>query len=179
MFKQLFLFVEGPDDERFCRSVVEPLVQSVFQQVKYILYAKMKSIEVAKTIKGIMHIPAVSYLFVHDLDEHPCVAICKEKILERFNQTLHPDHVIIVKREIESWYLAGVNQSHCRKFKKKYLKDTEKVNKEKFNALRPEAVVRTDFLKELLIIFSVEEAKERNNSFSYFYNKFLSGNHPH
>lgn len=174
MFRQLFLFLEGPDDERFCRTVLEPILKEHFQEIKYIHYAKKKPKDVAKFLKSMAYIPGAAFIFLHDLVEHPCFTICKEKIIEKFSQALDQNAIVIAKQEIESWYLAGIDRSHCERLKIKYVKDTEKVNKEKFNNIIPKTFIRTDFMIEILKVFSIEEAKERNNSFLYFHSKYLA-----
>lgn len=174
MFKRLFLFVEGPDDERFCRTVLESILKGHFQEIKYVHYAKKKPIDVAKFLRSMVHIPSPAFIFMHDLDEHPCVTTCKEKIIEKFSHTLDQNAIVIAKQEIESWYLAGIELGHCKRLKVKYIKDTEKVNKEKFNTLIPKTFIRTDFMIELLKVFSIEVAKERNHSFLYFHDKYLA-----
>ncbi len=174
MFKRLFLFVEGPDDERFCRAVAEPMLKLHFQEIKYINFANRKPADIEKFLKSIPRIPHADYIFMHDLDEHPCVTACKQKLIKKFSNALLPDQAIIAKQEIESWYLAGIPKENCKKLKLKFLKDTQKVNKEKFNTLIPLSFIRTDFMVELLKTFSIEEAKSRNDSFCYFCDKHLS-----
>lgn len=49
-YKVLYLFVEGPDDERFFRSVIEPLIGERFDFVKYILYAQQSKEDFEKLI---------------------------------------------------------------------------------------------------------------------------------
>jgi len=86
----------------------------------------------------------------------------------------------VVKIEIESWYLALLDNNTCRKFKIKLskIKNTDHITKEQFNALIPKKFdSRVDFMIEILDCASIETARQRNTSFKYFIdniNKYCS-----
>ena len=84
------------------------------------------------------------------------------------------DKIIVVIKEIESWYLAGLDNEVCRQLKINNFADTDNVTKEKFNALIPKKFTsRIDFMLEILKNFSIEIAKQKNNSFRYFVEKYV------
>ena len=92
-------------------------------------------------------------------------------------QKKHPNidksKIIVVIKEIESWYLAGLDNKVCRQLKINNFADTDNVTKEKFNALIPKKFTsRIDFMSEILKYFSIEIAKQKNNSFQYFVEKY-------
>jgi len=81
--------------------------------------------------------------------------------------------MIVVVKEIEGWYLAGLDNKVCKQFKIDSFANTDNVTKEKFNALIPKKFTsRVDFISEILKNFSIEIAKQKNNSFQYFAKKY-------
>ena len=88
-------------------------------------------------------------------------------------ENIDNDKMIVVIKEIESWYLAGLDNEVCRQLKINNFADTDNVTKEKFNALIPKKFTsRIDFMSEILKYFSIEIAKQKNNSFQYFVEKY-------
>ena len=72
-------------------------------------------------------------------------------------------------REIESWYLAGLDDKSCKELGLKPFKDTDGVTKEDFNKLIPKRFnSRIDFMVEIIKRFTTKTAKQENRSFSYF-----------
>ena len=65
----------------------------------------------------------VDTLLVVDLDDSPCVTDRKERVLSRFRALegklesetgpSFPTQVLIVCKEIEGWYLAGLSDESC------------------------------------------------------------------
>ncbi|MGB9878320.1 MAG: hypothetical protein ACPLPS_11195, partial [bacterium] len=68
---------------------------------------------------------------------------------------LNRDRILIVVKEIESWYLAGLCDSNRKKLRIKHSPTTDDLTKEKFNALIPKKFVsRRSFMQALLDTFS-------------------------
>ena len=67
-FKQLFIFVEGPDDERFINKIVRPYLENTYTIIKFIKYATMTKIAVEGIIKTCKQKVAYDYLFVCDTE---------------------------------------------------------------------------------------------------------------
>lgn len=86
----------------------------------------------------------------------------------------------MVVKEIEGWYLAGLGNTEAEKFKIRTFSETDTITKEQFNALIPKTFdSRIDFMLEILRIFSIEIAKQKNRSFRYCIEKYnceASGN---
>lgn len=76
-------------------------------------------------------------------------------------------------KEIESWYLAGLDAQACKEFNIHNVPETDSITKEQFDALIPEKFIsRIDFMLEILKVFSIESAKQKNMSFKYFIMKY-------
>lgn len=170
LYKRLFIWVEGDDDERFFRRILSSKLQEKYDTVEIRKYATMKKEKFDSFIESIKAIGA-DYIYVTDINDCPCITAKKEETLNIF-RNIDKDKIIVVIKEIESWYLAGLNNEKCRKFSIRNLDNTDNVTKENFNALIPKKFTsRIDFMLEILKVFSIEVAKQKNNSFRYFVEK--------
>lgn len=170
----LIIFVEGNDDERFFERIVVPVLKKKFDSVKLVKYAQMKKERLENYIRSITS-AGWDYIYVTDMDDSPCITAKKQQI-QNYLPNIDPKRIVVVIREIESWYLAGLNKDKSRdlKIKERKLKNTENITKEQFNRLIPEKYSRINFMIELLENFSIETAKQKNRSFKYFVEKFCS-----
>ena len=178
-YKVLYLFVEGPDDERFFRSVIEPLIGERFDFVKYILYAQQSKAIIESLIKPLNHNQNHRYLFICDMDARGdatyCVSRRKDKEHTAFGSNILKERIIVVREEIESWYYAGIVENDLQKMKMKSTSSTENLTKEDFEKLIPTSFTsKTDFMIEILKIFSTQTASEQNPSFHYLLRKLES-----
>lgn len=177
---RLFIFVEGNDDEEFFKRIIQPKLEERYASVRIIKYAEKKQDEIAKYLKGILGMNA-EYIYVADINNSPCITDKKEKIYNKVVGS-SKERIIVVRKEIESWYLAGLDLENSRRLGIYYEHRTDDVNKEKFNSsiskrrYKSKRIYesRISVMQEILKHFSIEEAKNRNNSFRYFYNKYLS-----
>lgn len=171
--KRLYIWVEGNDDLRFFTRVVKPRLQDKYQDIRIRKYMKMKKKKVnyfLESIKGMRD----DYIFVGDIDSSTCVTTKKGE-LKGVYEKVDTDKIVVVKREIESWYLAGLDDMNAKKVGIPPLMNTEDITKEHFNALVPHRFdSRIDFMMEILKLFSVETAKKKNGSFKYFIEKHVS-----
>jgi len=177
-YKRLFIFVEGPYDKKFFTEIVIPKLRNKYDLIKCIVYAEEEPKEIYKQyIKSIKSMG--EYIFVTDLDEAPCVTSRKNKKQEIYNQKLDDRRIIVVKKEIESWIIAGITEQSRRKLRIRgsIPSSTENFKKEQFKSLQPSKFdSEIDFRAEILKKFSVDQAKNRNASFKYFFNKFIENN---
>ena len=112
------------------------------------------------------------YIYLADINDYPCITAKKGEIQRKY-KNIDCNKIVIVVREIESWYLAGLDIMACNKLRISTFSNTNDVSKEKFNNLIPkEFTSRIDFMLEILKNFSIEIAKHKNTSFQYFLNKF-------
>lgn len=82
--------------------------------------------------------------------------------------------IIVVSKEIESWYLAGLTADCETALKVKCPGSTDNLTKEDLDRLRPSRFDSDlDLLLELLKCFDAMTACKRNKSFDYFHRRFL------
>jgi hypothetical protein len=169
-YKRLYIFVEGKDDKRFFGGIVTPLFEGKYDQVDVLEYAQVQKENVNKFIRNIKEMNA-DYIFVSDIDNAPCVTARKQYIQSKFKE-IDKDRIIVVIREIESWYLAVLDDKSSKSFGIRYSNTTDNVTKEQFNDLIPRKFdSRIDFMQEILKCFNLETGKHRNTSFRYFLDK--------
>ena len=173
--KKLYIFVEGNDDELFCKAIIIPLLSERYSDVEIIQYAQMKKEKAELFILSINTLK-FDYLLFADLDYHRSIKQ-KKKLLEMRFSNLNPELIYIVIMEIESWYFAGISDEQSRELGIKPLKSTNELSKEEFNLLyHKKFKSRIDFMLELLKDYSVKTAIQKNESFAFFINHFLFSN---
>lgn len=165
------MFVEGTDDERFFETVIMPQLEKKYDWVSLQRYAQTSSKKTKSFIANLPNIGA-DYIIVADMDECPCITVRKQKTREKL-PLVEADHVIVVTKEIESWYLAGLDTAECQALGLPQMSSTEAVFKEDFDSLMPDRFdSRIDFMVEVLKRFSPEVAKSKNASFKYLLEKY-------
>jgi hypothetical protein len=165
--KRLFILVEGNDDERFFKRIIVPLFLPRYDSVELIMYAGMKSEKVCRFIRSFtsMH---NDLILVADIDQAPNVWVKKEILKQRFC-TVDTDQIFVIIQEIESWYLAGLDDPTSKRLGLRPLHSTNHVTKEIFNKKIPGAYSsRLQFMFDILNNYSIPVAKEKNRSFRHF-----------
>ena len=166
-FRRFTLFVEGDDDQRFANSILRPLLEPVCDYLEIYRYAQKRPSDVRRYIRSLDRIPDANYLFIADFDQGPCVTLKKSRLIDRYG-SLEPEWILIVRREIESWYLAGLDADSCSELGIQFLRDTNDATKEGFDDLIPLRFEdRVDFMLEVLSKYDIETARGRNESFDY------------
>jgi hypothetical protein len=169
-YKKIFIFVEGYDDLLFFEKIIKPLLSPNYKKIFLIQHARMKFKNKYKFINSIKEMNA-DYLYVVDIDYFPCVQARKQDIL-RHLENVEPKNIIVVIKEIESWYLAGIGKKRTTKLKIPLLENTNFVTKEYFNAIIPNSFnSRHNFMNELLKKYDILVAAQKNESFAYFLKK--------
>ncbi|MEA1868571.1 MAG: hypothetical protein U9N09_00165 [Euryarchaeota archaeon] len=149
-YKLLFILIEGDDDERFFESVVEPFLQERYSVIKFWQYAEENGKRKVNFIKSINSMKA-DYICVGDIDDVPCITAKKEKITDDFGKKITTDKIVIVIREIEGWYLAGLDKKASKKIGiRKKIGTTDNITKEYFNQLIPKKMPRPEFMQKIL-----------------------------
>jgi hypothetical protein len=88
------------------------------------------------------------YFLLGDLNAYPCFPKKKEALLKAFTE-LEREKTLIVVREIESWYLAGLGESNPLGVQ--VPTDTSSLTKEQFNDTMPKGFdSRIAYLIEVL-----------------------------
>jgi hypothetical protein len=176
-YKQLYFFVEGPDDERYIEKVIKPVLESQYDMIKVIRYAKLPKIVIENFIRTYKNQPSSDYLFLCDMDargDQSCITKRKEKERNKYGNLINSDKLIVVKEEIESWYLAGITTDNATKFKIKTFADTESITKEEFRQMIPKKFLSSnDFMVEILKEYSLEQAQKVNGTLNYFIKKHI------
>jgi hypothetical protein len=172
----LYIWVEGDDDERFLSNVVKPAFLASYDDVKFVRYRQMPPKKVRAFLRTIKRIQkkqkAAEYIFVADVNREPCVSAKKQKLLNQYRE-LERDKILVVVKEIEAWFLAGLTQAACRQLDITYLSNTDGTTKEQFGDLRQNKYdSKVDFQQEILRLFDIETARKKNTSFDYFMRKF-------
>jgi hypothetical protein len=171
MKKRLFILVEGGDDVRFFGRIVKPFFVSEYDSVEIIPYACIKREKVNNFLKSVvlMH---NDYIFVSDIDFEHSVRDKKQILYHRFSQ-INGSSIVIVIREIESWYLAGLPPDAAAHMGIMPFNSTDDLTKEDFNSMIPRQFdSRIDFMFEILKYFSLERAAQKNRSFQFFIRRY-------
>jgi hypothetical protein len=167
----LYVFIEGNDDERFFETVIKPIFEKKYDSVIPWKYACEKNEKCVNFLRSIESMGA-DYIILTDNDGSPCVTDRKQNLQHDITNIKY-EKVIVVIWEIESWYLAGLNDSSSKKLGIKSFTNTEHINKSAFNDLIPKKFEsRIDFMIEVLKHFCADTAIMKNNSFKYFFEKF-------
>lgn len=171
MKRRLFILVEGEDDVRFFGRIVKPRFVHRYDSVEIVPYASTKREKVSRFISSI-RLMKNDYIFVADIDTESSVRDKKQVLYYRYSG-VDGGHIVIVIREIESWYLAGLPAGIARHLGVPHVPATDDITKEDFNTMIPKKFSsRIDFMFEVLKFFSLQEAVERNRSLSYFYHHY-------
>ncbi len=170
MYKRLFIWVEGDDDERFFNKILMPYLKTRYDLIDIVKYAQTKRDKINNFIKSIKDMGA-DYIYARDINNARCITDKKQHIKDDLTNT-DVKNIVIVVKEIESWYLAGLSDRSCKKLGVRFNQATDNIAKEDFNRLVPKKFDRSDFMMEILKCFCFETAKKRNKSFNYFSQKY-------
>jgi hypothetical protein len=163
--------VEGEDDVRFFGRIIKPLLVPRYDSVEIIPYACIKREKVNKFLQSVSQMKN-DYIFVADIDFEHSVRDKKQILYYRFNN-IDGRSIVIVIKEIESWYYAGISGDLARELGITDLSSTNELTKEDFNNLIPRRFdSRIDFMFEILKSFSLETAARKNNSFHFFVDRY-------
>lgn len=171
MKKRLFILVEGEDDVRFFGRIIKPLFVSRYESVEIIPYASIKRVKVNNFLKSVRQMNN-DYIFVADIDSERSVRDKKQILYSHFDN-ISGHSIVIVIKEIESWYYAGLSAVAARALGVEERLATDEMFKEEFNSLMPRNFdSRIDFMFEILKSFSLETAILKNYSFKFFVERY-------
>ncbi|MGB7789072.1 hypothetical protein [Methanoregula sp.] len=171
MKRRLFIMVEGQDDVRFFGRIVKPLLAPRYDSVEIIPYACIKRDKVNRFLQSVRQMNN-DYIFVADIDFEHSVRDKKQILYYRFSN-IDSKSIVIVIKEIESWYYAGISGDLARELGITDPASTDELTKEDFNRLIPRRFdSRIDFMFEILKSFSIETAARRNHSFDFFASRY-------
>ncbi|MBA7514464.1 hypothetical protein ES705_06493 [subsurface metagenome] len=166
-YRRLFIWVEGGDDLRFFDRIIKPMLKGKYDLVEVRSYAKLRKEKISSFLKSIKSMKA-GYIYVTDINDSPCITARKQEILDEV-KNVDENRIVVVIKEIEGWYLAGLGIRQCKDLGICTLNSTDKITKEQFDGLIPrEFYSRINFMLEILNCFSISVAKQKNRSFKYF-----------
>ena len=175
-YKECYIFVEGVNDLRFFEKIILPKLKKNYDMVYFKQYAQVNNVEIDKFISSIKSMNKkyqADYIFVTDIDNSPCITEKKNDICSSYKE-LESHKVAIVIKEIEGWYLAGIDPGTQKKFlKKKKLGNTDSICKEDFVNMLLKTDREINCRIEITRTFSIEKAMQNNTSFKYFCEKYL------
>jgi len=171
MYRRMHVLVEGRDDKEFFKAVVVPILEEQYDHVQIWEYAG-KTLEKRRKYVTSIRAMEADYLFVADINSSPCVTQKKSDLVERHNGAIDANNVIIVVKEIESWYLAGLGDEQAQEIGVRSDPDTNDITKELFRHAMPKQFEHSvvDFMAEILNRFDLDTAKSKNRSFCYLMN---------
>ena len=112
------------------------------------------------------------YIFVADIDTEQSVRDKKQLLYSHFSH-IDGGSIIVVIKEIESWYYAGLSIESVQNLTVPNLSFTDDLTKEDFNRLIPKKYdSRIDFMFEILKYFSIDTAGKKNHSFRFFVERY-------
>lgn len=170
-YSEIYFFVEGLDDERFIRMIVASLIDKKHRCSLH-QYSGMSKKKIKDFLNSIKAMNYADYFFLRDINSSSCITKKKSDLRDVYTNRLDENRIIVVIKEIESWYLAGLDDKKCKELGIKPFRDTDSITKEQFNdIIPPKFDSRIDFMAEVLKRFSIETAKSKNKSFQYFMEK--------
>jgi hypothetical protein len=112
------------------------------------------------------------YIFVTDMDNAHSIRDKKQLLYYRFSD-IRDGAIVVVIKEIESWYYAGLSPESAHALGVHSFPSTDEMSKEDFNQLIPRKFdSRIDFMYEILKYYSVGTAALRNRSFGFFVSRY-------
>jgi len=169
-YSRLWILVEGNDDEKLVEKI-KPVFEKKYEFVQIWKYAQEPQKRIRGFLKSINSMRS-DYFFLRDINQSPCITARKENVGNTYGPIIDLNKVVVVIKEIESWYLAGLEKKDSRELDFEDLNKTDDITKERFDSSIPAKFdSRIDFMQEILKRFSIETAKEKNTSFDYFMSK--------
>ena len=164
--------MEGEDDERFFDRIIKTELSKKHSKVKVFKYAQNTRPTLEKFVTTLKK-SGTAYIFFSDMDRVTCYTKKKEVIKSKIIKNIDSTRIIIVKTEIESWYLAGLNRHDAASLNIQHFSNTGDITKEDFARICDKYTSRIDCMANILEKFSINVAKKQNQSFKYFCDKFL------
>lgn len=175
--KRLAILIEGNRDEDFIKWIVKPIMigASKYSDISTYKFARMPKhinesyVETVLDMKG-------DILCLTDITGFQRKKDKKKQVQQDHIGNIGNDKVVIVIREIESWYLAGVNSSCCRRLRIDHYHMTDSIDKEKFHEIiaKSKFKPRVACCLEILRNYDITLAKQRNRSFNCFHEMHMS-----
>ena len=174
-YKKLFLFLEGDDDERYFNYLLLELFKKKVSEIQIWKYANKAIEKKKKFVNTINSVDFWDFIFFIDYDSSTCITMKKENIIKQLINVAKKNIIIIIE-EIESWYLAGVDNDFLREIGCQKLMDRRSIylTKEIFNSMIPLKMPRINFMRKILENYDIDKAIKNNSSLEYLFRKILN-----
>ena len=157
----LYVFVEGQDDER----LIEKIFEKCFKKFNPIIFKYIHAdVSMVRDLICRLNSNNENYVMLVDRDDATCIPGRKRTRIHTYD--VREENVFVVDISIESWYVSGVNHP---KFDLSSIR-SETINKDEFDHV----VHRHNHTPEMIEItkkFDTGLAISKNYSFKYFYKK--------
>ena len=174
-YSELYILIEGDNDERFVEWVVKPILDNQYDYIGYYQYSQRPKRKIKQFVRSIRSRKA-SLLCLTDIDAHPCVTARKQTIKEKKFGRVDDKEIVVVKKVIEGWYLAGLSSERCRILKIPLFDNTDTMVKQKCEDLLYKSKLGCTISCKIEILknYDFATAISKNKSFNYFYGKHLN-----
>ena len=157
---------------RFFENVLKAKFMKKYDKIKPYQYSGMPKKTREKFVKSLEQSNS-DYIIFSDFDMASCITKSKVNLQTKIS-TADLAKIAIVKTEIESWYLAGLDNQSTRKLGIPFYPNTENITKEQFEKVQPKKFTsKIDFMQDILKLFNFDVAKRQNDSFRYVWQKFI------
>ena len=171
----LFLIIEGENDERFFKNVFQPILKEKYNTISYYQYCQEKKSNFEKFL-NYLKIKDIDYYIFGDINNCTCITMKKNCILKRTNNKAEINNIFIIIKEIESWYIAGIENEDLKIIGiNKNIRNTDDLTLEKLYEIIPEKYKSKMilFFRVILKRYDIKTAIQKNTSFRYVYNKII------
>ena len=180
---KLLILVEWEYDTLFFNKIILEYLEQSYDKIEFFEYARIPDKITENIIKSKVEMN-FNYIYLKDLDASSCFPEKKDFIITSI-PTLNNEKIVVVIKEIESWMIAGIVKEILYDLgSKKEIVTSLGIHKRRFcsndfyandfDKLVPRLMSKKLFVMNLLDFYDIRMAKERNNSFKYFFEKFLS-----
>jgi len=167
---QLFLIIEGLDDRQLFEAVIILRLTNHYDDIR-IIESSQKTKEFLRNLVRTCNHRQVDYWKINDIDGSPCITQKKESLRGR-NPDVPVDRILVVVKEIEGWYTAGLTNEACAALKARFDRTPDEMTKEDFIRCIPNNYISTRaFMQDILRHYSFDEARIRSSSFHYCMSK--------
>ena len=166
----IYLLVEGASDRRFMDKIIKPLLVPSYYDSPCFEYKQVEKIELNNFIDYIKG-QSIDYYVFADYDDSSSLDDIINETYDYFEHKISKEKIIIIKKEIESWYLAGLDDHSCKHIRMKVstMGNTENMSKEDFYDLKPEDCdSMINFYMNILIRYDLKIGISKNTTLKYF-----------
>jgi hypothetical protein len=111
-YNRLWILVEGNDDEKLVEKI-KHVFEKKYEFVQIWKYAQEPHKKTRGFLNSINSMRSDCF-FLRDINQSLCITARKEGVRNTYGEIVDPNKIIVVIKEIESWYLAGLDDNNCK-----------------------------------------------------------------